>query len=164
MNHHLRLFGFFTQPQNIIRLLEWSNNNGIIYCKVQRDIQTNIRGHEFDLVNRRYHLLVASGSSLNGNINSLTHNHDQFDLNLFSIAKQPIVLATMTSVASHRHHHRIWPKFRHSLVAPSCSCACTPPLCWSRGSVPPQSVSSWPDTSNRHGWAVNHAARINGLP
>lgn len=38
--------------------------DGTIYCKVQRNALSTVRGHEFDLVNNRYHVLVASGSSV----------------------------------------------------------------------------------------------------
>jgi len=41
--------------------------DGVIYCRVQRDAVTNVQGRTFDLRNGKYHLLVASGSSLKEN-------------------------------------------------------------------------------------------------
>ncbi|XP_014093279.2 putative ferric-chelate reductase 1 homolog isoform X1 [Bactrocera oleae] len=54
-------------PQNNARLLESSVVDGIIYCKVQRDVVTRVQGKSFDLLNNNYHLLVASGSGLKEN-------------------------------------------------------------------------------------------------
>ncbi|XP_011186308.1 putative ferric-chelate reductase 1 homolog isoform X2 [Zeugodacus cucurbitae] len=54
-------------PQNNARLLESSVVDGIIYCKVQRDMVTQVRGKSFDLLNNKYHLLVASGTGLKEN-------------------------------------------------------------------------------------------------
>lgn len=51
------------QPQNIIEQLEGSLVDGTIYCKVQRNALSTVRGHEFDLVNNRFHVLISSGSS-----------------------------------------------------------------------------------------------------
>ncbi|XP_032590447.1 putative ferric-chelate reductase 1 homolog isoform X3 [Drosophila grimshawi] len=51
-------------PQNTARLLNASLVDGVIYCKVQREPLTVVRGRSFDLRNGVYHLLVASGSSL----------------------------------------------------------------------------------------------------
>uniref|UniRef100_A0A1A9WDX6 Ferric-chelate reductase 1 homolog n=1 Tax=Glossina brevipalpis TaxID=37001 RepID=A0A1A9WDX6_9MUSC len=51
-------------PQNTARLVESSFINGVIYCKVERDQITKVRNHEFDLVNKKYFLLLASGKSL----------------------------------------------------------------------------------------------------
>ncbi|XP_037714123.1 putative ferric-chelate reductase 1 homolog isoform X2 [Drosophila subpulchrella] len=53
--------------QNSARLLDASIVDGVIYCRVQRDAVTNVQGRTFDLRNGRYHLLVASGSSLKEN-------------------------------------------------------------------------------------------------
>lgn len=52
------------QPQNIIQQLEGSLVDGTIYCKVQRNALSTVRGQEFDLVNNRFHVLIASGSSV----------------------------------------------------------------------------------------------------
>lgn len=54
-------------PQNNARLLESSVVDGIIYCKVQRDVVTQVRGKSFNLLNNKYHLLVASGTGLKEN-------------------------------------------------------------------------------------------------
>lgn len=54
----------FNQPQNIIRLLAASYEDGVIYCKIMREPRSNVYGNTFDLINNKYHLLVASGSSL----------------------------------------------------------------------------------------------------
>lgn len=53
-------------PQNIIRLLDSSYENGQIYCRVERDAVTTVRGINFDLIRNKYNVLVASGSSLKG--------------------------------------------------------------------------------------------------
>ncbi|KAH8337747.1 hypothetical protein KR067_001096 [Drosophila pandora] len=53
--------------QNSARLLDASLVDGVIYCRVQRDAQTTVQGRSFDLRNGKYHLLVASGSSLKEN-------------------------------------------------------------------------------------------------
>lgn len=52
------------QPQNIITLLEGSVVDGSIYCRLERDAVSSVMGQRFDLVNDKFHLLVASGSSL----------------------------------------------------------------------------------------------------
>ncbi|XP_055318321.1 putative ferric-chelate reductase 1 homolog isoform X3 [Sitodiplosis mosellana] len=54
-------------PQNMIRLLDASYVDGVIYCRILREPRTNILGNNFDLINNKYHLLVASGSSLKPN-------------------------------------------------------------------------------------------------
>ncbi|XP_020814503.1 putative ferric-chelate reductase 1 homolog isoform X1 [Drosophila serrata] len=53
--------------QNSARLLDASLVDGVIYCRVQRDAVTSVQGKTFDLRNGKYHLLVASGSSLKEN-------------------------------------------------------------------------------------------------
>ncbi|KAH8285537.1 hypothetical protein KR054_010636 [Drosophila jambulina] len=53
--------------QNSARLLDASLVDGVIYCRVQRDAVTTVQGKTFDLRNGKYHLLVASGSSLKEN-------------------------------------------------------------------------------------------------
>ncbi|XP_032570551.1 putative ferric-chelate reductase 1 homolog isoform X1 [Drosophila sechellia] len=53
--------------QNSARLLDASIVDGVIYCRVQRDAVTNVQGRTFDLRSGKYHLLVASGSSLKEN-------------------------------------------------------------------------------------------------
>ncbi|KAL9919695.1 putative ferric-chelate reductase 1 homolog isoform 1-T3 [Glossina fuscipes fuscipes] len=46
------------------RLVESSFINGAIYCKVERDQTTKVGNRVFDLVNKKYFLLLASGRSL----------------------------------------------------------------------------------------------------
>lgn len=48
--------------QNFIRLLEKSYVDGVIHCKVERDAVTTVKGQKFDLINGKYHLLLATGS------------------------------------------------------------------------------------------------------
>lgn len=52
------------QPQNIIRLLDASYVDGTIYCKILRDPRTNIFGNNIDLINNKYHLLIAAGEKV----------------------------------------------------------------------------------------------------
>lgn len=47
--------------QNFIRLLEKSYVDGVIHCKVERDAVTTVKGQKFDLINEKYHLLLATG-------------------------------------------------------------------------------------------------------
>ncbi|XP_036332126.1 putative ferric-chelate reductase 1 homolog [Rhagoletis pomonella] len=54
-------------PQNGARLLQSSVIDGVIYCKVQRDVVTQVRGKRFDLLNNKYHLLLAAGTALKDN-------------------------------------------------------------------------------------------------
>lgn len=56
----------FFQPQLGIELLNSSIVDDVIYCKVRRDIVTQVNDLTFDLVNNKYHLLVASGASVSG--------------------------------------------------------------------------------------------------
>ncbi|XP_037946002.1 putative ferric-chelate reductase 1 homolog isoform X1 [Teleopsis dalmanni] len=51
-------------PQNTHRLLDYSLIDGVIYCKVQREPVTIVKDKMFDLINSKYHLLVAAGRSL----------------------------------------------------------------------------------------------------
>lgn len=48
--------------QNFIRLLEKSHVDGVIHCKVERDAVTTVKGQKFDMINEKYHLLLATGS------------------------------------------------------------------------------------------------------
>lgn len=48
--------------QNFIRLLEKSHIDGVIHCKVERDAVSTVKGQKFDLINEKYHLLLATGS------------------------------------------------------------------------------------------------------
>lgn len=48
--------------QNFIRLLEKSFVDGVIHCKVERDAVTTVKGQKFDLINEKYHLLLATGT------------------------------------------------------------------------------------------------------
>lgn len=52
---------------NYLRLVDASYVDGVIYCKVERDAKTTIEGHTFDLINSKYHLLLATGDNLRDN-------------------------------------------------------------------------------------------------
>lgn len=52
---------------NYLRLIDSSYVDGVIYCKVERDAVTQIEGNTFDLINQRYHLLLATGKELRDN-------------------------------------------------------------------------------------------------
>lgn len=48
--------------QNFIRLLEKSYVDGVIHCKVERDAMSTVMERKFDMINEKYHLLLATGS------------------------------------------------------------------------------------------------------
>lgn len=48
--------------QNFIRLLEKSHVDGVIHCKVERDAVSTVMGQKFDMINEKYHLVLATGS------------------------------------------------------------------------------------------------------
>ncbi|XP_065088018.1 putative ferric-chelate reductase 1 homolog isoform X1 [Ochlerotatus camptorhynchus] len=48
--------------QNFFRLLEKSYVDGMIHCKVERDAVSTVKGQKFDMINEKYHLLLATGS------------------------------------------------------------------------------------------------------
>lgn len=48
--------------QNFIRMVEKSHVDGVIYCKVERDAVTTVKGQKFDLIKEKYHLLLATGA------------------------------------------------------------------------------------------------------
>ncbi|XP_060531143.1 putative ferric-chelate reductase 1 homolog isoform X2 [Cylas formicarius] len=52
-----------SNPQLGIQLLNGSVVDGVLYCKIRRDAYTNVNGKVFDLINEKYNLLIASGSS-----------------------------------------------------------------------------------------------------
>lgn len=54
------------QPQHIVQLLDGSYVDGVIYCRFQRSARSTVLGNNFDLINNKYHLLLATGSSLKG--------------------------------------------------------------------------------------------------
>lgn len=58
------MFNILPQPQNVARLLEATYDEGTIYCKVERVATSEVLGKNFDLINNKYHLLLATGSSL----------------------------------------------------------------------------------------------------
>lgn len=58
-----------------IQLLNSSIVDGAIYCKVRRDVVTNVNGQTFDLINDQYNLLIAAGSSVTGNQSLLFISH-----------------------------------------------------------------------------------------
>lgn len=49
--------------QNFFRVLEKRYSDGVIYCRVERDAVSTVKGQKFDLINEKYHLLLATGSS-----------------------------------------------------------------------------------------------------
>ncbi|XP_058054768.1 putative ferric-chelate reductase 1 homolog isoform X2 [Anopheles bellator] len=51
-------------PQNIFQVLEKSYNDGTIYCKLERDAVSTVKGRQFDLVNEKFHLMLAAGASV----------------------------------------------------------------------------------------------------
>ncbi|XP_055528537.1 putative ferric-chelate reductase 1 homolog isoform X2 [Wyeomyia smithii] len=50
-------------PQNFFQLRQHSYEDGVIYCQVERDALSIVAKEKFDLVNEKYHLLLATGSS-----------------------------------------------------------------------------------------------------
>uniref|UniRef100_A0AAR5PZM2 DOMON domain-containing protein n=1 Tax=Dendroctonus ponderosae TaxID=77166 RepID=A0AAR5PZM2_DENPD len=76
-----------------IQLLNSSIVNGVIYCRVRRDALTIINGKPFDLIGRKYNLLIASGSSVTPNAVSF---HDQ----TYLASAQPQALADVSSLAA----------------------------------------------------------------
>lgn len=46
--------------------------DGTIYCKLEREPLTTVEGKEFDLVNGKFHLLVAIGDAVHGKFISFT--------------------------------------------------------------------------------------------
>lgn len=54
--------------QNFIQLREKSYADGVIHCKVERDPVTTVKGQRFDLINEKYHLLLATGSKADCNL------------------------------------------------------------------------------------------------
>ncbi|XP_008544958.1 putative ferric-chelate reductase 1 homolog [Microplitis demolitor] len=54
-------------PSGTLSILNRSIVNGALYCKFTRDRTTLVQGREFDLANRAYCLLLASGTSLKSN-------------------------------------------------------------------------------------------------
>lgn len=61
-------------PQDIITLIESSFNDGTIYCKVERDAVSQVRGRTFNLANDKYHVLLALGDSLKEAENSVGYH------------------------------------------------------------------------------------------
>ncbi|XP_055385328.1 putative ferric-chelate reductase 1 homolog isoform X2 [Condylostylus longicornis] len=51
-------------PQNTARLITSSYINGVIHCKFQKDPKTTVQGKTIDLINKQYHLLLATGIAL----------------------------------------------------------------------------------------------------
>ncbi|XP_066143030.1 putative ferric-chelate reductase 1 homolog [Euwallacea fornicatus] len=56
-----------SNPQLGIQLLNFSLVDGAIYCKVRRDVLTDVNGKTFDLIGKKYNLLIAAGSSVKQN-------------------------------------------------------------------------------------------------
>ncbi|KAJ9583131.1 hypothetical protein L9F63_022523, partial [Diploptera punctata] len=53
--------------QDGITLKNSSYVNGVIYCKFVRDPVTTVEGETFDLINDKYHLLIAAGANVGDN-------------------------------------------------------------------------------------------------
>lgn len=79
-------------PQNIARLLSGSYINGTIYCLVERDSLSTVNGKTFDLVNNKYHLLLATGASV-------SPNRVDFHTIGYSASGSPINLAEVQNLA-----------------------------------------------------------------
>lgn len=54
-------------PQDLIKLIDSSYIDGSIYCKIERDVISTVRGKRFDLNNDKFHLLLATGETLKEN-------------------------------------------------------------------------------------------------
>ena len=55
------LIVFHLQNQDIIRLRQSRIENGVIYCRVERDAVSQVDGANFDLTNQSYYLLFVTG-------------------------------------------------------------------------------------------------------
>ncbi|KAK9732358.1 Reeler domain [Popillia japonica] len=55
------------REQKGIQMLSSSIEDGVIYCRVQRDAVTTVNNRLFDLINNKYILLVAAGKSVESN-------------------------------------------------------------------------------------------------
>ncbi|KAL7042708.1 hypothetical protein ACKWTF_001253 [Chironomus riparius] len=64
-----------TTAQDYIELVEGMSINGRVYCKVQRKAFSAVKGVEFDLINNKYYLLLASGPLGEGNNIAKHENH-----------------------------------------------------------------------------------------
>jgi hypothetical protein len=58
---------FHPQSQEIIRLVEGRIEDNRIFCHVERDAVSTVRGQEFDLNTKSYYMLLASGTELREN-------------------------------------------------------------------------------------------------
>lgn len=58
---------FKSKDQGIVRLLNASYADGVIYCQVERDAMSEIKGRKFDLHKNEYNILLATGTSLKEN-------------------------------------------------------------------------------------------------
>ncbi|XP_030765696.1 putative ferric-chelate reductase 1 homolog [Sitophilus oryzae] len=80
-------------PQLGIQLLNSSLVDGTIYCKVRRDVSTNVNGRFYDLVSGKYNLLIAAGSSVKPNSVSF---HDI----VYLASAEPQALADVSALAA----------------------------------------------------------------
>ncbi|GJQ82659.1 hypothetical protein Trydic_g19676 [Trypoxylus dichotomus] len=58
---------FRPKDQKGMKLLNSSVEDGVIYCRIQRDDVTTVNNRKFDLINNKYILLVAAGSDVETN-------------------------------------------------------------------------------------------------
>lgn len=80
-------------PQLGIQLLNSSSVDGVIYCKVRRDVLTNVNGRTFDLIREKYNILIAAGSSVNPNSVSF---HDL----VYLASAEPQALSDVSALAA----------------------------------------------------------------
>ncbi|XP_055698466.1 putative ferric-chelate reductase 1 homolog isoform X2 [Phlebotomus papatasi] len=59
-----RPYNAVRQSGSHLRLQNASYTDGVIYCNVERDARSTVMGKTFDLLNEKYYLLLASGSSI----------------------------------------------------------------------------------------------------
>lgn len=65
-------------PQDIVQLQESSIIEGKLYCKFKRDTVSVVKGQTFDLAGDTFNLMVLSGDSMKGKLNSL-HFHCNYN-------------------------------------------------------------------------------------
>lgn len=51
-------------PQDIVQLLQSSTIDGKLYCKFTRDAVSTVKGITFDLMNKKYNLMIVSGDGM----------------------------------------------------------------------------------------------------
>jgi DOMON domain/Eukaryotic cytochrome b561 len=79
------------EEQEIINLEESSIVDGAIYCKVKREANTTVGGVNFNLIDFKHHLILASGTSFSANMVNI-HDIDVDSSN------NPLLLSRVTVV------------------------------------------------------------------